>query len=203
VHYEALLPDATGRRLYAGYWDGWQWTPFRGEMVADGTWEGHRLTSADRVAFEAEMRKWGIGHVLVWSRAATEAIQSWPEFARRWQDGPWSDFELIAQPDVRSVVTPHGTGLLAATNPLGARVTLTQVSRGDAIVVRTHFHPSWQATVDGAPLALRSIDGQLAFTAPSDGSYDVVLTYPARRWLIALAVAVLVLLVLVEARRPH
>jgi hypothetical protein len=201
IHYESLLPAATGKRLYAGYWDGWQWTPFRGEMLAGGAWQGHLLSAADRPAFLAEMQRWGIRHLLVWSVTAKTALGSWPEFATRWEDGPWREFELTGAPiDTRSVVTVHGAGDLVSTDPLGGLVRLTGVETGDRIVVRTHYHPAWQAFSAAGPIVTMAVDGQLGFVAPARGSYDVTLVYPARRWLLVVSALLLVAVVAAERR---
>jgi hypothetical protein len=193
THYEALLPAATGKRLYAGYWDGWQWTPFRGEMLAGGAWQGHQLAAVDRPAFVAEMQRWGIRHLLVWSPTAKTTIGSWAEFVTRWEDGPWRELELTGAPvDIHSVVSDHGSGALLSTDPLGGVVRLSGVARGDRIVVRTHYHPAWQAFASTGAIATITVHGELGFLAPADGSYDVTLVYPARRWLIGMAILLLV-----------
>jgi hypothetical protein len=203
THYEALLPSATGKRLYAGYWDGWQWTPSRGEMLAGGAWKGRMLSSADQAPFVAEMRRWGARHVMVWSATARSVFAGWPQFERRWSHGPWQHFELVAQPaDTRAVVTEHGAGALASTAPLGGIVRLTEVRRGTLVTVRTRFHPAWSVTWNGESRPALDREGQLAFLAPADGTYDVALVYPARRWALALALATLLLVALWESRRP-
>ncbi len=94
THYEAMLPPVTGKRFYAGYWDGWQWTPFRGEMLASGAWEGHLLTNSDEVAFAAEMRRWGVRHLFVWSVQAKNVLDKWPEFTQEWTDEPWREVRI-------------------------------------------------------------------------------------------------------------
>ncbi len=203
THYEALLPSATGKRLYAGYWDGWQWTPFRGEMLAGGAWQGHLLTDADHAAFLAELRRWGIRYLLVWSQTAKAALAMWPELVPRWEDGPWRQFELVSAPaDTRDVITDHGRGELVSADQLGGLVRLVDVERGDRVIVRTHYHPAWAAFASMHPIATLPIDGQLSFTAPASGSYDVSLVYPARRWLLALSGAVLGLVIGVERLVP-
>jgi hypothetical protein len=201
THYEALLPAATGKRLYAGYWDGWQWTPYRGDMLAAGAWRGHTLTDADRLAFVAELRRWGIRHLLVWSHISIAALGRWPEFTPRWEDGRWREFELTSPPiDTRAVVTDHGRGELVRTDPLGGLVRLVDVREGDRVVVRTHYHPAWAAFA-GVPLATGAVDGQLAFAAPSNGSYDVTLVYPARRGLLVVSALVMGAVVVWDRRR--
>jgi len=204
THYEALLPSATGKRLYAGYWDGWQWTPSRGEMLAGGAWKGRLLSGADQAAFVAEMRRWGARHALVWSSTARTAFSSWQAFELRWSHDPWHHFELADQPaDTRSVVVEPGAGALVSTTPLGGVVQLTGVRRGALVTVRTRFHPAWSVTWNGASRPALDREGQLAFLAPADGSYDVTLVYPARRWALALGLATLLLVALVEIRaRP-
>ena len=202
THYEALVPAATGKRLYAGYWDGWQFTPFRGEMLAGGAWQGHLLANGDRPAFLRELQKWGVRSLFVWSRQATAVLATWPELTLRWSEGPWREFELTGAPvDTRSVVTGSGRGELVDRGPLGATVRLTDVRVGDPIVVRTHFHPAWQARDPSGALALVDIGGQLGFSAPADGSYDVRLTYPSHRVLLLVSAAVLGFVLAAGARR--
>jgi hypothetical protein len=201
THFEALLPAATGRRLYAGYWDGWQWTPARGEMLAGGGWKGRMLSSADEAPFVAEMRRWGARHLLVWSATARNAFGGWSQFQLRWSHGPWRHFELLAQPpDTRSVVTEHGGGALVSTSQLGGVVRLADVRRGTLVTVRTRFHPAWRVSWEGQSQPAIDNGGQLAFLAPADGAYDVTLLYPARRWVLALSVATLFVLGLADFR---
>ena len=48
VHFESWLPSLTGRRLYAGMWDGWQWTPARDQVLSGGTFRGRALAATHR-----------------------------------------------------------------------------------------------------------------------------------------------------------
>ena len=43
AHVEQVLGAATGRRLYAGFWDGWQWTPFRDQVLQAGRFADARF----------------------------------------------------------------------------------------------------------------------------------------------------------------
>jgi hypothetical protein len=202
THYEALIPDAIGKRLYAAYWDGWMFTPFRGEMVAGGAWQGHMLRPDDRPAFVQELRRWGIHDLFVWSNAAKAALSGWPELRMTWADGPWRHFELTDTPiDLRTVVTGHGSGDLVERDPLGGRVRLSGVQAGDSVVVRTHYHPAWKATGPSGAIHLRDAGGQLGFAAPAEGDYDVVLSYPGRRGLLVLAGLILAVVALVDWSR--
>ena len=199
THFEALLPAATGKRLYAGYWDGWQWTRERGEMLAGGAWRGRRLSSDDQAPFVTEMRRWGARHVLVWSATAQRVFVGWPQFASRWRHGPWQQFELVdAPPDGRSVVTDRGEGRIVSTSPLHGVIRLVDVRRGDRVIVRTRFHPAWRVVWAGRESPAIDADGQLGFLAPADGTYEVMLAYPARRWLLAVSAATLTIVVFVE-----
>ena len=83
------------------------------------------------------------------------------------------------------MATAHGEGRLTRYDALGATVSLSGVMAGDLVVVRTNYFPAWLAASDGRPIGLFASDGQLAFRAPRDGSYDVTLTYPRRPWLLA------------------
>jgi hypothetical protein len=133
------------------------------------------------------MRRWGVRHLLVWSDAAIAYLRDDPDVTLRWSgDHQWRDFVLV-DADLRDVVTPAGAGHLRDLTPLGATVRLEQVNRGDRIVVRTNYFPAWGASADGAAVPLFDDEGQLAFSAPRAGSYDVRLEYPQRHWLTLLA----------------
>jgi hypothetical protein len=184
AHFQSLIPAATGKRLYAGVWDGWQWSPFRSHLVAGGAWRGKAIGDWPVETFVAELRKWGIRHLLV-VHEPTKRYLTTTGFFRHADAGPFAHFEL-ANADARSVTTTHGDGRLTAWDPLGGTLALHDVRAGDRVVVRTHAHPAWHARVarTGAPVPVLADAGQLAFDAPASGSYDVQLEYPARRGLL-------------------
>lgn len=192
AHYEALLPAVTGQRFYGGMWDGWQWTPYRDEVFANGTFKGHALDEVPPEEFKSEMRRWGIRHLVVWSDRARQFLHGAGGFMSRWESGTWSDFEFL-DADIRSVVTAHGSGVLTDTTASGAVVRLDGVKKDDEVIVRTHYHPAWDVQVGANHLAVLDRDGQLAFIAPADGSYAVRLVYPGHRWLLAVGAAAIVL----------
>ncbi len=182
AHFEGLLPDATGKRFYGQMWDGWAWNVFRGQMVAAGTFRGQAIAATPPPVFEAEMRRWGVKHLVVWSDAMKAYLAGTGRFVERWRQDPWSSFEL-AEADVRSVVTPRGHGALAGVGFHRADVELSGVAEGDLVVVRTNFHPAWRARTSATDIPVFSEGGQLAFRAPASGSYTVHLEYPRRGWL--------------------
>ncbi len=202
VHFESLLPAATGKRFYAGYWDGWQWSSWRTQTMAGGTFQGKAIADTSPAAFEAEMRRWGIRHLLVWSHGAHAYLNANARFVPVWSSGVWTDYEY-PDADSRSVVVSAGRGELKDTDWLGARVELEDVRAGDRVVVRTNFYPAWTATSEHRSVDLFAAGGQLAFRAPRSGSYSVVLRYPRRVWLscLALACAALGLVALTLAAR--
>ncbi|HWB16420.1 MAG TPA: hypothetical protein VG538_08430 [Vicinamibacterales bacterium] len=187
AHFQSLLATETGKRLYAGIWDGWQWSPYRGQLVAGGAWMGRAIGTWPRARFIAELRRWGIRHLLV-IHEPTRRYLTAPEFARDADVGPYAHFEL-RDADTRSVVTSTGRGDLTEHDPLGARIALSDVHAGDRVVVRTNYYPAWTASARGTAVPLMDVDGQLAFTAPFDGTYDVTLAYPRRPWLFVVALA--------------
>lgn len=187
VHYESLLPDVAGQRVYGQMWDGWVWSIWRGQVVGGGTYNGLAIAETPAAAFEAEMRRWGVRHLLVWTDETRTYLAANARFVERWREGRWSHFELEAADD-RSIVTSQGTGRLTNLDLLGAKVELTNVIAGEPIVIRTNYYPAWEAFVDGRPVPLFSRDRQLAFSAPADGSYVVELRYPKRPWLPLVAV---------------
>jgi len=195
AHIEQVLAAATGRRLYAGLWDGWQWSPYRSQVLAGGAFKGRAISTVPVEELSAELRKWGVRHMIVWSHASLEYLRAAPtRFAERWMSGPWHHFEFLGA-DSRDVVTSAGTGRLVGFDPLGGRMQLDDVLAGGVVILRTNYHPSWTASVagTGAGITLFEENGQLAFLAPQDGSYRVDLEYPRRQWLglVALVAAVL------------
>jgi hypothetical protein len=181
THFEALLPGATGRRFYGQEWDGWHWSRFRGQVLAGGAFRGRAIDATPIGELDAELRRWGVKHLVVWSDLAKEYLRraGAGTFAARWSAPPWVDFEYIgADADGRQIVASVGQGMLRNVDPLGADVDLQGVGAGETVVVRTNYYPVWRARADGRAVALFSADGQLAFTAPRDGSYRVRLDYP-------------------------
>ncbi len=188
VHFEPLLAAATGRRLYAGYWDGWQWNPWKGQLVAGGTFMGRALGSTPHDAFAAEMRRWGVVNLFVWSGPTQRYLDADPRFAPVWREGAWTEYRF-ADADPRGATVEHGQATVAETTPIGAEVVLSGVTRGEPVVVRTNFYPAWTARANGQPVALEDDGGQLAFRAPCDGDCRVTLAYPTRPLLVWLALA--------------
>jgi hypothetical protein len=191
AHFESIVPRLTGKRLYAGMWDGWQWCPQRRNVLAGGAFRGASIAVTPPAEVHAELARWGVRHVVVWSQAATRFFGDDPLFVRRWSSGPWSHYEF-QMADPREVVVDTGTGSLRDRTPLGARVRLEGVRGGDRVTVRTNFYPAWTAWDGSSPVALIDHDGMLAFQAPRDGTYEIELRYPGRTWLLALGFGVLV-----------
>lgn len=192
AHVEQVLAAATGRRLYAGLWDGWQWSPYRDQLLAGGAFRGVAIALVPVDDFTAELRKWGIRHLVVWSRASLGYLREHPAlFAERWNSGAWHQFEYLAA-DTRDVWASAGTARLISFDALGGTVQLDAVRAGAELIVRTNYYPAWTARVErtAEPIALHANNGQLAFSAPADGSYRVVLSYPRRTWLALIALGV-------------
>lgn len=190
THFESMLADTTGRRLYSGQWDGWQWNPWKGEMLGGGTLMGRSVTGFSHDEFRREMDRWGVVDLFVWSDVSRDYLKGMPDMDTVWSSGDWTQFKR-RNSDGREVVTSTGRGMLRDRRTTGAIVALDGVTAGTPVVVRTHFHPAWQARTsdDGGavPVAVRDEDGQLAFAAPCTGACDVELVYPRRPWLTILA----------------
>ena len=177
VHFEGLLPGIAGQRFYSQMIDGWTWNVWRGQVVAAGTFEGRPIAETPPDAFAAEMHRWGVRHLFVWTDASRDYLAKSGRFVERWRAGTWAHFE-IADPDVRSVVTARGSGRLRNLDFLGAEVDLMDAAAGEEVVVRTNYYPAWHALAGGHDVPLYSSGGQLAFRAPRSGSYIVRLEYP-------------------------
>ena len=187
VHYESLLPAATGKLFFGQAQDGYHRSVFRGHSLAGGGYRGQAIDRVPTPVFAAELRRWGVQTLFVWSEASTRHLSASPLFERRWQHGPWQQFDLV-DADPRSVVTSGGRGTLSDLTPVGGRVVLDGVAAGTTVVVRTHYHPAWSATSAGRAVPLRSIDGQIAFEALPGETAVVELSYDRRPWLTAVAI---------------
>ena len=192
VHFEGLLPGVAGQRFYSQMIDGWVFNVWRGEVVAAGTWQGHPIDETPAGVFAAEMRRWGVTRLFVWTDRTRDYLARSGRFVERWRGGLWSEFEAL-DADTRSAVVPRGHASLRNLDWFGGDLVLDGVTAGDPVVVRTHYYPAWRAYDDDRSVALFPVDGQLAFAAPRDGSYTVHLAYPRYRLLATAALAALVL----------
>jgi len=194
VHFEGLLPDATKHRFYSQMIDGWVFNVWRGEVVAAGTWRGEPIDLAPVDAFAAEMHKWGVKQLFVWTDRSRGYLARSGRFVERWRGGLWSEFEMLdPSPSVSVSVSGSGQGSLRHLNMLGGEVVLDGVAAADTIVVRAHYYPAWRAYDGEREIALYSVDGQLAFQAPRTGAYSIHLVYPRYRLLSLAALSALVL----------
>jgi hypothetical protein len=187
-HWEGLLPSVAGQRLYSQMWDGWVWNVFKGQVVGAGTYAGRAIGETPPAAFAAEMRRWGVRHLFVWTDATRAYLAGSGLFVERWRGGRWSHFE-IDDPDTRAVVTTSGTGRLRNLDFLGGDVALSAVTAGTPVRVRTNYYPAWRAHVDQRDVPLYAADGQMEFIAPASGDYVVRLDYPRYRSLSIAALA--------------
>ena len=188
AHFEGLLPNVAGQRFYSQMIDGWVWNVWRGQVVAAGTFDARPIAFTAPDSFAAQMRRWGVAHLFVWTDASRSYLAESGLFSEAWRSGLWSEFDL-REPDLRAVVTPNGTATLENLNFLGGDVALTNVRAGDDVIVRANYYPAWRAHAETTDVPLYAADGQLAFHAPRDGTYTVRLDYPQYRWLSFVAIA--------------
>ncbi len=202
VHWEGLLQNERGQRFYTQMIDGWVFSRWRGQVVGAGTFEGQPIDDTAPDRFEAEMRRWGVRDLFVWTDETRDYLGRTGRFVERWRGGRWSHFEL---PDVdpRSVVTATGSGRLARLDALGADIVLDDVRAGTPVLVRANYYPAWQAVTNGAEVPLYDEGGQLAFRAPRDGHSIVTLVYPRYRGLSLLALLTCAFGTVLLARWPR
>jgi hypothetical protein len=199
VHFEGLLPGVAGQRFYSQMFDGWVWNTWRGQVVGAGTFRGRPIAETPIADFDAEMRRWGVRHLLAWTDQTKAYLAGSARFVERWRNGRWAHYELL-DADVRSVVTVTGRAEIDHLDPLGADVQLANVVAGDPVLVRTNYYPAWRAESGGSAVALYAGDGQLAFRAPETGTYTVRLTYPRYRALSIVAAVTFIFGMLVMSR---
>ena len=175
THFEPLIAERTGRRLYAGgYSDGWQWNPWKGQVMAGGTFMGRSIGATPPDMFVAELQRWGVVDLFVWSAPTKAYLQRDARFGTLWTDGTWTQYRLIPS-DPRDVATRTGEGVLVELDAHGAIVQLQDVHLDEAVVVRTNFHPAWTARANGRAINLVERNGQLSFDAPCTGACIVTL----------------------------
>jgi hypothetical protein len=189
AHWEGLLPGVAGQRFYSQMWDGWVWNVFKRQIVGAGTFAGQAIEETPPEAFAAEMRRWGVRHLFVWTDATRDYLAGSGLFTERWRGGRWSHFEINGAADTRAVVTTSGTGRLRNLDFLGGDVELTGVTAGAPVRVRANYYPAWRAYLGDRAVPLYAADGQIEFVAPGGGNYVVRLEYPRYRWLSLGAIA--------------
>ena len=200
VHFEGLLPTLAGQRFYSQSIDGWVWSVWRGQVVGAATFRGRPIAETRPDAFVAEMEKWGVRNLFVWTDETRAYLAQDARFVERWRGGRWSHFERHGG-EIKSVVTPSGDAQLRNLDALGGEVALSGVEAGDTVVVRTNYYPAWRASVNGHGVELFASDGQLAFRAPESGSYVVRLEYPRYRMVSLVAILAFVIGVLLLSGR--
>ncbi|MCX6545570.1 MAG: hypothetical protein NTV05_14310 [Acidobacteria bacterium] len=205
-HYESLLPAATGKRFFGQPQDGFHRSAFRAHSLAGGAFRGRAIADTPPAEFAETMRRWGVANLFVWSDPAIRYLDASPLFTPVWGADPWREYAVV-DADIRDVVTPNGRARLTRYDGLGATVALEDVRARDHVVIRTHYYPAWAATASGRDVALFDEGGQLAFSAPADGSYSVEIEYPRRMGLVAMSwltvlVGAIALSVIGSRRRP-
>jgi hypothetical protein len=177
VHFEGVLPTIRGQRFYSQMIDGWVWNIWRGQVVAAGTFRGRPIAETPVPEFVAELQRWGVRDLFVWTDASREYLAGSGRFAERWRGGLWSQFELT-DADTRAVVVSGGDGDLRNLDFLGGDVVIRGGRAGETVIVRTNFYPAWRASLAGRDVPLFDSGGQLAFRAPMAGDFIVRLDYP-------------------------
>ena len=102
VHFEGLLPGVAGQRFYSQMWDGWIWSVLRGQVVGAGTFAGQAIEETPPATFVAEMRRWGVRHLFVWTDASREYLARSGFFAERWRERTLVAFRARRERHARS-----------------------------------------------------------------------------------------------------
>jgi hypothetical protein len=114
-----------------------------------------------------------------------------------WHDANWTVYRADNN-DIRSVVAPHGSGIMVNQDPFGKTVKLSNVRKGDEIVLRSDFMRQWKGYYNGRPVPLYEKDGQIAFKAPREGAYDLTLKFPKYGLLTAISLCSLLAMFLLS-----
>ncbi len=203
VHFEGLLPGVAGQRFYSQMIDGWVWNIYRGQVLGAATFRGRSIAETPIDDFVAEMHRWGVRYLFVWTDGSRTYLAADARFRERWRDGRWSQFERL-DADTRSVITDSGSAQLRNLDFLDGDVELAGATAGAPVIVRANYYPAWRARVGDRDVPVYSEKGLLAFRAPDSGSYTVRLEYPRYRGLSVFAVAALMTGLIVMARwRTH
>ena len=54
--------------------DGWVWNVFRGQVVGAGTFAGRPIADTAPERFVAEMQRWGVRHLFVWTDTSRDYL---------------------------------------------------------------------------------------------------------------------------------
>jgi hypothetical protein len=169
ARYAALLPAATGKRLYSGMW--------RAASPA-------LATAAD---LDGEMQRWGVRHVLAWSRPTVGLLDASPVFQLLEDGGHWQHYAYLRAP-----LDPGPDGWPAILQRAVSFASPRRIVAMSSPSART-FTPPGARGSGGSRFRSSTRTASWPSPAPRDGDYDVELVYPRRLWLIPAAVAAAIL----------
>ncbi len=190
VHLESYFPLETSKSYLANNQEGYHHSIYRRNFITSGAFRGRLLGDWPREEIKAFLDKWGVKHLILWSKIAIGYFDSDPDFRRLWSDGFWAIYEYRnAVPD--DVIVKQGKGEITVRSYFEQDVQLSDVRGGDLVTLRMNYFPAWRAYYHGRPVELLDNDGLMAFVAPADGSYTISLHYPRYTGLTVLALATL------------
>jgi hypothetical protein len=149
---------------------------------------------------EAELARWGVRRLAVWSAAAKSlCAREAHRFREVGREGPYV-FLDARDADPSGVAVERGRAELVEDGFFRRRVRLSGMRAGDTVRLKSHWYPDWRAHADGREVPLFDVGGQLAFQAPGAGEHEVTLEFPTGRGaaLACLALAGLVALALLR-----
>ena len=226
----AGLAARWGRQFKLGVAPAYHALGVRGLDVASHLWHSMSLPSDALLAIDDRsadhLRRFGIGYVLTdLGRAPAEGLTALGQVGRFrvWAvpeagyfgvearpatcaPGSSAPQRLICSKQWLSSPLPRPPGRVISEHRAGAEHdALVELDEDAVVVFRTSYHPGWTASVDGVPVATRSVvPGFLALDAPS-GRHDIRLRYrpgPLKPALFVLGLLGFLGLLVAERRGP-
>lgn len=214
VQRGGVLALASGRRLFAHPgWDPYPYHRHRDAFIVNGAWQGERMDRVGADVFHAQLMRYGVGGVVVWSASARRFFGARADRYRRVGEVParhepydvpmFEAFEVLgADERAARVEGDVGSASVVAEGPFHFTVDLADVPAGRWVRVVTRHLPGWRATVDGRDAEVAARDGLLAVRVAEAGASRLELRYDRRgRHLWIGVVAAMLGLVLVALTR--
>lgn len=212
VHMAGVVALETGKNLFSTNIDGFHPSVFRANAITCGTYKGRFLSEYPPGVITALLKKWGIRYLVVWSSEARAYFVSQKEAYRciwsidteelkraGFEPVRWEIYEFL-DADPRSVVGAHGGGEVKTVDYFSKILRVHGAVKGEKMVLRMNYFPSWRAFWKGGEVQLVNEEGQMGIWCPESGDITIYLQFPKYRLITMLIVVTLVATLLISRK---
>lgn len=152
--------------------------------TSNGTVMGQKIGAASTGQIKPLLKEGNFGYVVTCTTPLATMLASDSAFRARVAFGPFTIFHYEEAPGNWAVVDEKdpATVIVDPDNDAHLTIVLNDSRPGSRLLVRQAWHPYWQATANGRPLALSPTDfGQIQARLGGEGPLLIELNFSARR----------------------